>query len=65
MRWLSMQVLRENAPMLRIARKLGMTIVDGGADLFARLELIGRLNDVALRDKCRTVALRSRSHAAR
>jgi GNAT superfamily N-acetyltransferase len=46
MRWLSMQVLRENAPMLRIARKLGMTIVDGGADLFARLELIGRLNDV-------------------
>jgi len=65
MRWLSMQVLRENAPMLRIARKLGMTIVDGGADLFARLELICRLNDVALRDKCRTVALRSRSHAAR
>jgi len=65
MRWLSMQVLRENAPMLRIARKLGMTIVDGGADLFARLELICRLNDVALRDKFRTVALRSRSHAPR
>lgn len=42
MRWLSMQLLRENAPMLRIARKLGMTIVARGADLFARLELICR-----------------------
>jgi len=42
MRWLSMQLLRENAPMLRIARKLGMTIVGTGADLFARLELICR-----------------------
>ena len=39
-RWLSMQLLHENAPMLRIARKLGMTIVGRGADLFARLELI-------------------------
>ena len=42
MRWLSMQLLRENAPMLRIARKLGMTVVDRGTDLFARLELICR-----------------------
>jgi RimJ/RimL family protein N-acetyltransferase len=40
MRWLSMQLLSENAPMFRIARKLGMTIVGRGADLFARLELI-------------------------
>ena len=42
MRALAMQLLRENAPMLRIARKLGMTIVDRGAELFARLELLGR-----------------------
>ena len=42
MRWLSMQLLRENAPMLRIARKLGMTIVGRGAEAFARLELICR-----------------------
>ncbi len=41
-RWLSMHVLRQNAPMLRIARKLGMTIVDRGADLFAHVELICR-----------------------
>jgi len=42
MRGLSMQLLRENAPMLRIALKLGMTIVDRGMDLFALLELLGR-----------------------
>jgi len=41
-RALAMQFLLENAPMLRIARKLGMTIVDRGAELFARLELLGR-----------------------
>jgi GNAT superfamily N-acetyltransferase len=42
MRALAMQVLRENAPMLQIVRKLGMTIVDRGAELFARLDLLGR-----------------------
>lgn len=42
MRALAMQILRPNTPMLRIARKLGMTIVDRGVELFARLELIGR-----------------------
>jgi RimJ/RimL family protein N-acetyltransferase len=41
-RALAMQLLRENAPMLRIARKLGMTIIDRGAEIFARLELLGR-----------------------
>ena len=41
-RTLAMQFLRANAPMLRIARKLGMTIVDRGVELFARLELLGR-----------------------
>ena len=60
-RGLSMQLLRENAPMLRIARKLGMTIVDKGTELFARLELLGRNR----RDKFTSAMLRSRSLVVR
>jgi len=62
-RALAMQVLRENAPMLRIVRKLGMTIVDGGAELFARLDLLGRNRRLgsALRDKLAWALLRSPS----
>jgi RimJ/RimL family protein N-acetyltransferase len=62
-RALAMQLLRENAPMLRIARKLGMTIVDGGAELFARLDLLGRNRRVgsALREKFAWALLRSPS----
>jgi hypothetical protein len=42
MRALAMEFLGENAPMLRIARKLGMTIVGRGAEFLARLEFPGR-----------------------
>ena len=59
-RALAMQLLRENAPMLRIARKLGMTIVDRGAELFARLELLGRNRR---RESIASSMPRSRSHA--
>ena len=62
MRALAMQVLRENAPMLRIVRKLGMTIVDRGAELFARLELLGRNRfGSALGHKFATAVLRPHS----
>jgi RimJ/RimL family protein N-acetyltransferase len=63
MRALAMQLLPENAPMLRIARKLGMTIVDRGAELFARLELLGRnrRRESALRDQFAWALLRSPS----
>ena len=63
MRTLAMQVLRENAPMLRIVRKLGMTIVDRGTELLARLDLLGRNRRVgpALRDKFAWALLRSPS----
>ena len=62
MRALAMQVLRENAPMVRIARKLGMTIVDRGTELLARLELLGR-NRLGSRlgHKFATVVLRPHS----
>jgi RimJ/RimL family protein N-acetyltransferase len=64
MRALAMQLLRENAPMLRIAHKLGMTIVDRGAELFARLELLGRKRGLgsALRHKFATAVLRPPSY---
>jgi RimJ/RimL family protein N-acetyltransferase len=58
MRALAMQLLRGNAPMLRIARKLGMTIVDRGVELFARLELLGRNRR---RESMTSPVLRSRS----
>jgi RimJ/RimL family protein N-acetyltransferase len=58
MRALAMQLLRENLPMLRIARKLGMTIVDRGVELFARLELLGRNRR---REQITSAAFRSRS----
>jgi RimJ/RimL family protein N-acetyltransferase len=60
MRTLAMQLLRDNAPMLRIARKFGMTIVDRGAELFARLELLGRNRR---RDSIASPVLGSRSYA--
>jgi len=59
-RALAMQLLRENAPMLRIARKLGMTIVDRGAELLARLELLGRNRR---RESITSAILRSGSYA--
>jgi RimJ/RimL family protein N-acetyltransferase len=58
MRALALQLLRENLPMLRIARKLGMTIVGRGVELFARLELLGRNRR---REQITSAALRSRS----
>jgi RimJ/RimL family protein N-acetyltransferase len=63
MRALAMEFLGENAPMLRIARKLGMTIVGKGADLLARLEFPGRNRRLgsALRDKFAWALLRSPS----
>jgi len=63
MRALAMQLLSENAPMLRIARKLGMTIVGRGAELFARLELLGRNRRLGsvFRDKFAWALLRSPS----
>jgi RimJ/RimL family protein N-acetyltransferase len=63
MRALTMELLSENAPMLRIARKLGMTIVARGAELFARLELPGRNRRLgsALRNKFAWALLRTPS----
>jgi len=61
MRALAMQLLRENVPMLRIARKLGMTIVDRGVELFARLELIRNRR----RQSITSGVVRSRSYDVR
>jgi RimJ/RimL family protein N-acetyltransferase len=63
MRALVMQFFSDNAPILRIARKLGMTFVGRGAELLARLEFPGRTGRLgsALRDKFAWALLRSPS----